>query len=33
MSERNEQAIGFYRHLGCTELAVDAVGRTFGVRL
>lgn len=33
VSARNEHAIGFYRHLGCTELGGDALGRTFAVHL
>lgn len=33
VSTANEQAIGFYRHLGCTEVAADRSTRTFGVRL
>jgi ribosomal protein S18 acetylase RimI-like enzyme len=32
VSTRNEPAIAFYRHLGSTELAGDAVVRTFGRR-
>jgi ribosomal protein S18 acetylase RimI-like enzyme len=33
VSVRNERALGFYRHLGCTELAGDRLTHTFGVRL
>ncbi len=33
VSTRNERAIGFYRHLGCTELATDPMIITFGKRL
>ena len=30
VSTRNEPAIGFYRHLGCTELSADPMLVTFG---
>jgi ribosomal protein S18 acetylase RimI-like enzyme len=30
---RNERAIGFYEHVGFTELERDAYSRTFGMRL
>ena len=33
VSARNHRALGFYTHLGYTELAVDALGRTLGLRL
>jgi ribosomal protein S18 acetylase RimI-like enzyme len=33
VNARNLPAIAFYVHLGCTELATDAMGRTFGVTL
>jgi len=33
VSTRNEPAIAFYQHLGCTELATDSMGRTFAVSL
>lgn len=33
VSTRNERAIGFYRHLGCSEVRSDPVTITFGVSL
>lgn len=33
VSERNQRAIGFYEHLGFTELDRDGVTRTLGFRL
>ena len=29
VSNRNQRAIGFYRHLGYEELAADAIGHTW----
>ncbi|HLT16610.1 MAG TPA: GNAT family N-acetyltransferase [Acidimicrobiales bacterium] len=33
VNERNQRAIGFYRHLSVEEVAADAVGRTFATPL
>lgn len=33
VSTSNERAIGFYRHLGCREVAADPVTLTFATRL
>jgi ribosomal protein S18 acetylase RimI-like enzyme len=33
VSNRNQRALGFYRHLGYEELAADAFGFTLGLRL
>jgi ribosomal protein S18 acetylase RimI-like enzyme len=33
VSEQNQRAIGFYRHLGFEELHADGVTRTMGLPL
>ena len=33
VSNRNQRALGFYRHLGYDELAADGIGHTMGLRL
>jgi len=33
VSNRNQRALGFYRHLGYEELAADGFGHTMGLRL
>jgi ribosomal protein S18 acetylase RimI-like enzyme len=33
VSNRNQRALGFYRHLGYEELQADATGHTLGLRL
>ena len=33
VSARNQQALGFYAHLGYTELHADEMGHTLGLAL
>ena len=33
VAEANTRAIGFYTHLGMTDLATDGITRTYGRRL